>query len=324
MIDNDALFEEIEPIENQVDGSLRTKNPKSNPWQRGVVHIEKEQSIYKKTVRMILCAHGWDTPQKEVPMTLLIFHFHLGCSDRDAKYKSARIWFRFGEHIDKDTKEPEPGNKTIPTVVSWAPLDKTTDSRYAAKWGAETANEETGTKIGGEIGVNYIGKVAINAGKDKNVSFTRKHFQRGHADPIYDEDEGIYYGVEFYLEQNDLLEEGVEPDFQVAILLKREKDAATSYFDCQFAMRIEGGFAHDAEQKTKRFFRFGKPEDEPILLDANRDPQFEGEYGEALLAMVKNGDGLNNMKKLQQGRRLGVFGDLPGLRPLDTPTAGSK
>src|SRR4029077_14216404 len=94
------------------------------------VHIEDSQSPFKKTVRMILCIHGWDGPEHSQAMSLMVFHFHLSCNKENARYSSARIWFTFGEHIagNSDDAGDTEDAEAIPEVVSWAPLDKSIDS----------------------------------------------------------------------------------------------------------------------------------------------------------------------------------------------------
>jgi hypothetical protein len=272
------FMEEQDPPENEARGGLRTRNPDGNRWQREYVHLSSEGSIFQKTVQMVLCAHGWEktteaTPTKEAvhhqPMTLLIFRFHLTCHDPNHRFESCRMWFRF---YDDDGTENGNGKaakptKASPSVLAWAPfVDK------ERKWNKEGAQLGSTTNVGGTIGVQEHANINLNASKEWTKNFTRDYFDRGSSVPLHNDRLAKTYGVEWYFQQNHVQDYGVEPDFQVAILLKRDLDSEGKQvpFMGTFEMRVQAGTMEDFYQGVKRFFWPRRLKDKPLYFDPNR------------------------------------------------------
>lgn len=183
--EEDALYEVEDPDFDDVIGGFKTNNPKDNRWQRPYIHVSSKMSRFKRTVQMILCLHGWEDSSKTQPMTLLIFAVNLNCHSRDFRFQSVRMWLTFDE--DRKAKPPNV-EKASPTVVGFAPfvMDES--------WNYSTEGIVEKTAYGGELGVEYVVAPKINANQEIERSYTRKHFDRGSADPLIDEEQR-FYGV---------------------------------------------------------------------------------------------------------------------------------
>jgi hypothetical protein len=125
------------------------------------------------------------------------------------------------------------------------------------------------------------------------------------------------------MEQNQLTDYGVKPNFHLAVLLKRSHTTADNKpipFSGIFDMQTEAGFVHDFEQGARRLFRLGKPEDEAIYFDGKTD-----------LVSGLNGEGERIRKKVDK-EKLGELvqdGCLSKLFDVDTevgekPLEGSE
>jgi hypothetical protein len=279
-IDDDFYYEE-DPEENVETGGFRTHNPEDNRFQRRFIRLSPTKSKFQKRVEMILCIHGWEDATRKQPMSLLVFDCHLSCSERKYRFQSARIWFQFGE----DSFAPSTNNdaKASPEVVAYAPFAKTT------KWNVTEAEIRRKLAGGGKVGVDYVAKVEGNLDGEKEVSSTRKHFDRGTCGPVLDEKSGKVVGTQWYMEQNDLQKYGVAPDFKLALLIKRtnQADGKGVNFQGVFDMRVEAGFQHDVDEGIRRFLRLYKPEDDPVYFDPDLDDHIRGSDAKKMVESVK-------------------------------------
>lgn len=86
-------------------------------------------------------------------------------------------------------------------------------------------------------------------------------------------------------------------------------------------MRTEAGFIHDFEEKRRRIFRLGKPEDEAMYYHPDMDDQLYGlnNAGEAIRSKIDK----ENLGKLIGGpdglwlsSLIDPTGNLSGLKPI--------
>ena len=127
--DSDALYEEINPSFEDKIGAFKTNNREDNRWQRRFIHTSPTKSQFSKTTETVLVVHGWDTPQEEQPMSLIILSVRLNVLGRKFRIKSARMWFAF----DEDPKNP-PDKKALPEVVAFAPYVQQEEGETMSRW----------------------------------------------------------------------------------------------------------------------------------------------------------------------------------------------
>ncbi|KAL7915822.1 hypothetical protein GGI35DRAFT_430747 [Trichoderma velutinum] len=208
---NDYFYEEINPDSSESLGGFKTSNPEGNRFQRQMIHVSSAKSRFKKTVELILCCHGWKNPDKKDPMTLIVLGVNLSCHDRSSRFQSVEIRLRFGED---DQRDPVDTVEACPQVVAYAPFVQ------EERWNTTAANVNDSREYGGRLGVNQFGDTEISASKKAEVSYMRKHFDRGSAYRLYDDRTGRIYGVEWYCEQNRLENYGVLPNSTWRFLLR--------------------------------------------------------------------------------------------------------
>lgn len=153
-------------------------------------------SKFRKTVETVLVVHGWKTPEKTEPMSLIILSVSLNCHAKNFRFQSVRMWLAFGEDRGPKSSSTE---DAAPEVVAYSPFVAPQD------WNPSEENIEktnaTGVALGGE---KYV-KAEAECKQEIKRSYTRTHFDRGSADWMVDEDQKTY-GVNWYCEQNDLQE----------------------------------------------------------------------------------------------------------------------
>ncbi|SPO03472.1 uncharacterized protein DNG_06155 [Cephalotrichum gorgonifer] len=306
----EAMYEVEDPDFDETVGSFKTNNPGGDRWQRVYIHISPKMSRFKKTVQMILCLHGWETPAKTQPMTLLIFSVKLNCHSSNFRFQSVRMWLAF----DEDNKAVPPNTeKASPAIVGYAPFVRD------EMWNESSEDIVEKNAYGGELGVEHMAAAKANTSKEKERSYTRKHFDRGSADPLVDAEQRLY------MEQNKLTDYGVKPHFHLAVLLKRSHSqtdpAKPISFSGVFDMQAEAGFIHDFEQGARRLFRLGRQEDEAIYFDGETD-RVTGREGAKIsqrvdkerLGELLEGD---HLSKLLDGDEAVGEKMLEGLEPLE-------
>ncbi|KAF2870616.1 hypothetical protein BDV95DRAFT_629208 [Massariosphaeria phaeospora] len=308
----DDFYPEENSPENEETGGFKIHNPSHTRFQRQFVKISSKKSKFRKTVQMIICVHGWEDETKKQPMTLIVFSCHLSCSATQYRYQSARMWLEFGEDAYLPKQDSAP--KASPEVVAYAPFART------EKWNETETQIRRKLAKGAKADVHHGATLGVNADHEREVSFTRKYFDKGTSDPIPDERTGKEIGRQWYLEQNKAQKYGVEPDFKIAVLLKRSHNANGEpiIFQSIFDMRVEAGLLHDIEEHTRRFYRLWKPEDDPVYYKPDADNHVRGPEGEKMMENV-------NVERLGELSKEGVLAGLlnnkagltSGLEPFD-------
>ncbi|KAL7896756.1 hypothetical protein HDV63DRAFT_378424 [Trichoderma sp. SZMC 28014] len=303
--DLDYFYEDEEPDFYQRLGAFKTSNPASNRFQRQFFHISKEKSEFKKTVELILCVHGWKTPEKKEPMTLIILSVRLSCHKRNHRFQSVEFTLSF--HEDSEPGSTNASLEASPAVAAYAPFVE------EKRWHKTTSSNQEVNNYGAGLSGGQFVTANVNANRQANVSYTRQYFDRGTADFLYDERKDRLYGVQWYCEQNQLANTGIEPHFHLAILVKRQHDANNEPipFSAVLDMELEAGFAHDFKQGIRRLFRLMKPEDDPIYFDPSKQPQVRGldGVGEKMLQKIQ----VDNLGALAERGKLTSLVEIPGL-----------
>ncbi|OPB38163.1 hypothetical protein A0O28_0012670 [Trichoderma guizhouense] len=309
---DDHLYEELNPVFSGSLGAFKTSNPKDDRFQRPVIHVSAKKSKFKKTVELILCCHGWKNPDKEIPMTLIVLGVKLSCHDRESRFQSVKISLRFDEDDKRDQRD---AFEACPQVVAYAPF---VQDEY---WNITEANVTDTNGYGGKLGVDQVVQAEVGVDKSSEISYTRRHFDKGVADRLYDEDTGRYYGVEWYCEQNKLQDYGVMPNFHLAVLLERSHHHGKAIsFKAEFDLQAEAGISYDIEEGLRRVYRLLRPEDDPVYFDPSKekpDVNGVGGVGEKLLRSIK----IDNLGALAEGQLLSKLidsagGPLAGLEPM--------
>ncbi|KAH7308588.1 hypothetical protein B0I35DRAFT_442252 [Stachybotrys elegans] len=312
---DDCFYQELDTDFSRSLGELKTDNPDDDRFQRQFVHLSPVKSKFKKTVETVLCVHGQKSEAEPgVPMTLLVLGVQLNCHGRDFRFQSVTVRLEFGEDDKADLPNAAPANAKVVAFAPWV---------QERRWNQSDASI-TDTKGGGAaLGVEQMAKAELSATLERQIAYTRTHFDRGTASRLADERTGRVHGVEWYCEQNKLQNLGVEPYFLLAVLVERASAAAT--FSATYNMRIEAGFMYDLRQGIRTAFRLRRPEDAPLYYDPSRPPQANGleDKGISLLAKVdpKNlgalaaGSQLSKILDPDEGLRLSAF------EPLQPPKA---
>ena len=334
----DILYEEINPNFDEKIGALKTDNPKDNPWQRRYIRTSSHRSPFSKKTETVLVVHGWETPQKEQPMTLIILSVRLNVLSPHFRIKSARMWFSFYEDTKNNQANEE---KAEPEVVAFAPY-------VEQEIGEEDLeHREDTSSFSATAGVEQMANLAIDGGRETRRSFTRKHFDRGAAEFMIANDKPC--GVSWYCEQNNLQKYvsiaslslsldpwlsklvfianadlmlttsryGIKPHFYVAVLLKRNHTSDTKKpisFSGIFDLKIEAGVLHDIIDGVRRAFRLGKSADEAVYYTG--DPDSEDQVGgiENEGETIKSKVIKNNLGKYREKGELRKL--LPELEPM--------
>ncbi|UKZ73680.1 hypothetical protein TrVFT333_001330 [Trichoderma virens FT-333] len=245
-------------------------------------------------------------------MTLIVLGVNLSCHKRDFRFQSLQIGLRFGEDDQRDAVDTV---EACPQVVAYAPFVQ------EERWNTTAANVNASREYGGSLGVKQFGQTEMSASRKAEVSYMRKHFDRGSAHRLYDDRTGRIYGVEWYCEQNKLENYGVLPNFHLAVLIKRSHDGDRPIsFRAEFDMWTEAGFKHDFEQGLRRAFRRLRPADDPVYFDPSKEkPDVYGVagVGQKLLESIK----IDNLGALAEGKELSKLidsagGSLAGLEPM--------
>jgi hypothetical protein len=100
------FFEDVGESQSESEGSLRTGNRDGNKWEREWGSPLSNPSKYRRTLRMILCVHGWDSVRHEQAMSLIVMKIHLAVHSTTGKFKSSRLWPRFDDHAEKNHPFP--------------------------------------------------------------------------------------------------------------------------------------------------------------------------------------------------------------------------
>ncbi|EHK42139.1 hypothetical protein TRIATDRAFT_287499 [Trichoderma atroviride IMI 206040] len=309
----DYFYEDEEPDFYQRLGAFKTSNPPSNRFQRRFIHISKEKSDFKKSVELVLCVHGWKTPEKKEPMTLIILSVRLSCHKRNSRYRSVTITLSFRE--DNEPGSSKAALEASPEVAAYAPFVE------EKRWNKTMSSNQDGNSYGAGLSGGQFVTANVNANRQANISYTRQYFDRGTADRLYDDHKDRLYGVQWYCEQNQLAKTGVEPHFHLAILVDRKHDANNEPipFSAILDMKLEAGFAHDFGSGIRRIFRLKKPADAPIFFDPSKQPQVCGldGVGENILQNIQ----VDNLGALAKKQKLTSLVEIPfpGLEPLLPP-----
>ncbi|KAJ4864718.1 hypothetical protein T069G_01248 [Trichoderma breve] len=171
------------------------------------------------------------------------------------------------------------------------------------------------------MGVDQVVQAEVSANKSSEISYTRRHFDRGTADRLYDKNTRRFSGVEWYCEQNELQNYGVMPNFHLAVLVERSHHHGKAIsFKAEFDLQAEAGSIHDFKQCLRRAYRLLRPEDDPVYFDPSKekpDVNGVGGVGEKLLESIT----IDNLGALTEGKLLSKLidsagGALTGLEPM--------
>lgn len=255
------LYEEVNPPDAVV-GETKTKNNPPNQPQRPVVTYRGIESDFKVSVEMALCVHGWNTPEKKLPMSLMVFDYRLLYAKRDHHVASIKTQFTFNEAQSPKAVAQVGAARAEPQVVAYAPFER------KVTWNETEADVKTQGYGSGKVGWNSGVTAELGGGGQKEVSHIQRCFAQGQASRQYNNKNGKWDRVFWFLQQNDRQGDGVPPTFSVAILLRR---ASQAKFEGTFSIRLEAGLWEDIKSGLKRFF--SKVEDDPVNFDPQREPE---------------------------------------------------
>ncbi len=251
------LFEEINPSD-AIAGETKTDNHPPNEVQREVVTSRKVTSDFSFSVVMPLCVHGWENPDKEKAMSLMVFDYEMLYTKRNNFVKSVKMSFTFDEAAFPAEERSEEG-RSNPRVEAYAPF-------AGLAWNKTEADVKKQSHVDAKIGANYGGSLETSGGEQKEISHTQKFFTRGQAKREYNNKTGKWDQVVWYLQQNESQRDGIPSTFSVAVLLER---ASNANFRGTLSIRAEAGLWENFKSGWPRFFSI--KEDDPV----NFDPQKE-------------------------------------------------
>ncbi|KAL2046275.1 hypothetical protein N7G274_001722 [Stereocaulon virgatum] len=253
-----VLREEEDPPES-VAGETKTHNVPKNEQQRGVVTFRDSEPGLTVSVEMVLCVHGWENPDKQQAVSLMVFDYKLHYTKGDYYIRSVETEFVFDEMTVSTALGGERAN---PEVLAYAPFEK------ELRWNETTADVKNERHGDAKVGGNYIATAEVSAGGAKEISHQQKYFDRGVASRKYNNKSRRWDRVSWFLQQNGIQGHGVPSTFSVAILLRRASDPMyTGTFD----LRVEAGLWENLKSGIRRFFR--KTEDDPVIFNPKRRPE---------------------------------------------------
>ncbi len=89
-------MEEENPPE-AVAGETKTGNFPANETQRDVVTYRDINTDFSVSVEMVLCVHGWQKPDEQQAMSLMVFDHRVNYTRRNHYVKSVKMVFKFDE-----------------------------------------------------------------------------------------------------------------------------------------------------------------------------------------------------------------------------------
>ena len=236
------------------EGGYHTSNDPQRPYQREVV-TERRGSVDIRCISREVI-HGKFGPQSDDFASLLVYDFHFNATKRFRRIASVNITFEFSSLV--------PG-APAPIVYTIAPLGRCSI--------LPTTQDETCTREGevkaeaGQMGMD----LGVSHKWSKIVGRTTSNDTRVNGDTICNE-YGYQIGVNWVLQENEEVRNGVPWRLRGAILLKRRQN---DIFQGIFKIKV------DADWKTEMTRLFGsKAKDDPILFDPDLQPtnKLRGEY----------------------------------------------
>jgi hypothetical protein len=279
---------------------------KSFKDQREVVADLGKGSDYPIQVRLSTCVHGTYDNLKKQPASLLVFGFQIA-STSEKVIKAAKAEFTFDEkRAGKETKQPT-GSLSAPNVLAFAPYRKRRRSNPTT---GIVHKEVYGD---GTLGVDFTpAKLEGKLGKKRAETHTQRYYEEGFAFRHFDIKTDRWHQVKWSFRQNKSQNDGIEPQFFVAILLSRKSDAD---FTVKFDIEIEAGLGYQLSKfldfNGRTYLR------EPVRFVPSLPPQ--GEHLDII-------DPTNLGKWNPSGEHLDFPADIWGgdLAPVDKITQRSR
>lgn len=156
----------------------RTRNA-FRSLRRRTLPILNEQSQFKTTVELVVCAHKLKGHGENA--TLMIYRVRLN-SPQTSRFRSARWSFTF------TTRDPGQ-TPTSTEALAWAPFN--TQDRLAP------SDVDFISSLGGSFGVEVSGKEELVVGKKWESDFKQKFYGSAESHPQYNKDTGAITGVEW-------------------------------------------------------------------------------------------------------------------------------
>ncbi|KAI1486281.1 hypothetical protein F5X96DRAFT_655766 [Biscogniauxia mediterranea] len=182
----------------------------------------KDKADYGITVERLVWVDGWretieDNGHKKHhdDMTLVVLKVAFATKTPDSKVEFAHLELRFKSQY-KNGKDPE--------VVAWGPFHR------LEAWNSSSAQRRTNLKGEGKLGVDYV---SFGVAGEDETAWDRIDFDCGKTDKLFNltRDVPVQNGVRWKLKQNSLHNQGVTPEFRVAVLLKRPSTSDTYLVD---------------------------------------------------------------------------------------------
>jgi hypothetical protein len=209
---NVALHDEVNLPEDDATAVSESRDPSGGKEQRRAVQTSEMPSSVRRTIELVVCTH--DVTRNGENVTWVIYRVALKGSQL-LEYHSATLKFTFTQHVL--------GQATTPAeVLAWAPFSK--QERYMTG----DSNVTSITSISGSLGAEAVGKAELDLGRKWESNFTQKLFRHAGSDPQYNEELSVTTGVQWRFTRAKQQEDGVLPDFHLAIVIKPPQDSSTA------------------------------------------------------------------------------------------------
>ena len=298
------LFEEYDSAEQVAQSGLKSQPTKYAKDDGGLLHYSGRDTPYTVSVERTLAVDGWEDASKQQAMSLLVLDYSTKCTDASGRFASIWSWIDL-----EDAKNTPQDKKAAPRVEAWAPFAS------ERRWGEN--EDDVHTEGGWKAGLGVTAKVVdahIDVDGRKSRDKKEVFFDKGLTTKRFsDFDDRRVNGVKWFLTHNKSLEQGVPPDFRLAILFRRKNDTP---FDLIFGFRCAAGRLQDIMDSFFHWFGKGKYIDKKYLYTPNeQQPRYRNRAGEELLAMVDP----NNLGKLlkENDEELQKLTSVWGLGPIE-------
>ncbi|KAL3602890.1 hypothetical protein FPOAC2_07206 [Fusarium poae] len=234
------------------DGAVRTIFEGNPDESFGLVN---ETSDYTVTVDRLAWIDGWrittgdgTAKTQENPMSLVVFNIKFfdkrPDSSRGIGGAIAELRF-FAEHTKGEH----------PEVVAWGPF------RHQERWNFSTGYVKVATKADLQASAGFAGpQLSGTLGREKELSRTIVAFDEGFSTHLYPQGSKTIEGqkkkpngVQWFVKQNHLHEQGVESEMRIAALISRPEQMQT--YRVSFRLQAHTGAKETARNAVQRLSR---------------------------------------------------------------------
>ncbi|UKZ78893.1 hypothetical protein TrVFT333_006639 [Trichoderma virens FT-333] len=254
----------------------------------GAAIYAEEKSDYSISIERLLWVDGFEESSpvcngaQRKAMTLAVLRMVFKSSSRDTRIEWARAVLKL-EGTDKS-------GKGEPLVEAWAPFSNLQRSNES-----ESHREKT-VQIGVECdpGFDGVAPVSIQLSRERRISWNQAEYDEAFSTPVFSKITNNRNGVDWYMRQNPLQNQGVPPETMASVLFSRN---SPDPYMVSFRIYIRAGTLNDIANRVKNFFGLKPGQTYPFLVSPGGKPICHSEGRE----IFQNID-INNLGALRESK----------------------